>query len=63
MINPVLIRIVLSLALGALVGIERERRARGELVEGMRTFMLITVLGTLTAYFSDIIFLIYSNRK
>jgi len=48
-------KIVLSLALGALVGIEREKRGKGELVEGIRTFILVSLLGTLSGYFSEIL--------
>lgn len=48
-------KILLSLAIGALVGIERERRGSGELVEGFRTFMLISLLGTLTGFLTDLL--------
>lgn len=46
-------KILLSLALGALVGIEREKRGKGELPEGLRTFVLVCLLGFLSALFSD----------
>lgn len=46
-------KLLISLAIGALVGIEREMRGRGELVEGIRTFILISLLGTLSGYFSE----------
>jgi len=55
MTPDILIKLLLSLALGALVGIERERRGTGELVEGMRTFMLVSFFATLSAYFADIL--------
>jgi uncharacterized membrane protein (DUF4010 family) len=48
-------KIVLSLAIGALVGIEREKRGRGELAEGLRTFMLVCLFGVLSGVFSDIL--------
>jgi uncharacterized membrane protein (DUF4010 family) len=51
MITDLIIKLILSLALGALIGIERERRGAGELVEGMRTFMLLSFFATLSAYF------------
>lgn len=49
-------KILLSLAIGALIGIERERRAKGELLAGVRTFMLVCMLGVLTSYLSDIFY-------
>jgi uncharacterized membrane protein (DUF4010 family) len=55
MIPEIFSKIVLSLALGALVGIEREKRGKGELVAGIRTFMLVSLLGTLSGYFSQIL--------
>jgi uncharacterized membrane protein (DUF4010 family) len=54
MFTDVFIKLILSIALGALIGIERERRGKGELVEGMRTFILISFLATLSAYFSEL---------
>lgn len=51
--TDLIIKLVLSLALGALIGIERERRAKGEVVEGLRTFMLVAFFGTLSAYFAE----------
>src|SRR3989338_619917 len=50
------IKIILSLVLGALVGLERElsiKMSNKKNFAGLRTFMLITVLGTFTAYISD----------
>jgi len=52
--SSLLYKFVLSLLLGALVGIEREKRGRGELIEGLRTFMLVCFLGTVSGYFSEI---------
>ena len=46
------IKIVLSLAMGALIGIERQRRWKGELAQGLRTFTIVCMLGTLSGYFS-----------
>lgn len=54
MSTDILIKLLLSLALGALIGIERERKGKGELVEGMRTFILVSFLATLSAYFGEI---------
>ena len=53
MATDLIIKLILSLALGALIGIERERRGAGELVEGMRTFMLLSFFATLSAYFFE----------
>lgn len=54
MISDLIIKLVLSLALGALIGIERERRSGGEKIEGMRTFMLLSFFATLAAYFAQV---------
>ncbi len=51
-------RFAIALALGALIGLEREYaryRKRGHDFAGIRTFPLITLLGALTAYFADTI--------
>jgi uncharacterized membrane protein (DUF4010 family) len=48
-------KIILSLIIGALVGIEREKRGKGELAEGLRTFMLVCLFGFLSGLFSDIL--------
>jgi uncharacterized membrane protein (DUF4010 family) len=48
-------KIILSLAIGALVGIEREKRGKGELAEGLRTFMLVCLFGFLSGLFSDML--------
>ncbi|MBN2422721.1 DUF4010 domain-containing protein [Candidatus Woesearchaeota archaeon] len=50
-------RFLISLALGALIGIEREKtqQARKQRdIAGIRTFMIISLLGTITAYLSSI---------
>ena len=52
MVEDIFLKIVLSLAIGALVGIEREQRAKGEVAQGIRTFMLSSLLGFLSTYFS-----------
>ena len=47
----------LSLALGALIGIEREKSQqlhKGTDFAGVRTFMMMTFLGTLSAYVSSL---------
>ena len=46
--QTLLIRLGIALGLGLLVGLQRERK--GEELAGIRTFALITVLGTLMAY-------------
>jgi len=55
MLTDVIVKLILSLALGALIGIEREKHGKGELIEGMRTFMLVSFLATLSAYFSEVL--------
>ena len=50
----ILFEILLSLALGALIGIERERRAKGEIFAGVRTFMFVSLFGYLTAFLTKI---------
>ena len=40
---------LLSIALGALIGIEREKRSRGKFFAGVRTFTLASLFGYLTA--------------
>jgi uncharacterized membrane protein (DUF4010 family) len=48
-------KILLALALGALIGIERERRKiREEVFAGVRTFMLTCLFGLLTGYLSQL---------
>ncbi len=54
MVELIFQKILLSLAIGALVGLERERRAKGETVAGFRTFMLVTLFGLLSGYMSGI---------
>ncbi|MEM5802035.1 MAG: DUF4010 domain-containing protein [Candidatus Aenigmatarchaeota archaeon] len=49
-------KILLSLAIGALIGLERERRARGrEFFAGVRTFMLVALFGLLSGFLSQLI--------
>jgi uncharacterized membrane protein (DUF4010 family) len=45
--------ILLSIAIGALIGIERQRRARGEVFAGIRTFMLVSLFGYLSAFLTS----------
>jgi uncharacterized membrane protein (DUF4010 family) len=48
-------KILLALAIGALIGIERERRRiREEIFAGVRTFMLTCLFGLLTGYLSQL---------
>lgn len=53
-----ILNFLISLAIGALIGIERERKhpKQGEFA-GIRTFILIALFGTISAYLSDF----YSN--
>lgn len=53
MATDIFIKLILSLSLGALIGIERERKGKGEHIEGMRTFMLVSFLATLSSYFAE----------
>ncbi len=46
-------RIALALAMGILIGVERERRAKGEIVAGVRTFTLTCLFGVLSSYLSQ----------
>lgn len=48
-------KILLSLAIGALIGLERQRRARGEIFAGIRTFMLVCLFGLLVGYLSGLL--------
>jgi uncharacterized membrane protein (DUF4010 family) len=52
--QELLIKIVVALALGALVGIEREKRLGGKVFAGFRTFMLTCLFGLLSAYLSSL---------
>jgi len=52
MIPDIFLKIVLSLGVGALVGVEREQKGKGELAQGIRTFMLASLFGMLSSYFS-----------
>ncbi|NPA53248.1 MAG: MgtC/SapB family protein, partial [Aquificae bacterium] len=48
-----LIKLAFALVTGLLIGLERERRSKQETFAGIRTFPLISILGTLTAYIND----------
>lgn len=48
-----ILKFLIALALGALIGIERERKKEGAEFAGVRTFILIAILGTLSAYLSQ----------
>ncbi|MEM7826487.1 MAG: DUF4010 domain-containing protein [Candidatus Aenigmatarchaeota archaeon] len=52
MVPEVFLKFVLSLGIGALIGIEREQRGKGEFAQGVRTFILASLLGTISAHFS-----------
>jgi uncharacterized membrane protein YhiD involved in acid resistance len=47
--EELLIKILISLALGALIGIEREKRMK-ESFAGFRTFMLVCLFGLISSY-------------
>jgi len=51
--QALLLKAVISVLIGALIGIEREHRAKGEIFAGFRTFMLVSLFGFLTGYFSE----------
>ncbi|MGC9059080.1 MAG: MgtC/SapB family protein [Candidatus Aenigmatarchaeota archaeon] len=51
--QELLIKIIIALALGALVGIEREKRLGGKVFAGFRTFMLVCLFGLLSSYLSS----------
>ncbi|MCS7094000.1 MAG: MgtC/SapB family protein [Candidatus Aenigmarchaeota archaeon] len=48
-----LLKFVMALMMGAIIGIERERRAKGVLFAGFRTFMLVCSLGFISALVSS----------
>lgn len=48
-----LYRILFSIGLGLLIGLEREYKAKEEIFAGVRTFPLISLIGTLSAFVSD----------
>ncbi len=56
-VNPanqkLIIDIVFSLLLGLIIGLEREHRTKKEVFAGIRTFPLISILGTLSAFIYD----------
>ena len=49
-----MLKILISLALGALIGIERERRMK-ESFAGFRTFMLVCLFGFISSYLSSVV--------
>jgi uncharacterized membrane protein (DUF4010 family) len=51
--EELLVKILISLALGALIGIEREKRMK-ESFAGFRTFMLVCLFGLISSYLSNI---------
>ena len=52
--EELLLKIAISLALGAIIGIEREKRMK-ETFAGFRTFMLACLLGLVSSYLSQIL--------
>jgi uncharacterized membrane protein (DUF4010 family) len=52
--EELLLKILISLALGALIGIERERRMK-ESFAGFRTFMLVCLFGFISSYLSSVV--------
>ena len=52
--EELLLKIAISIALGAIIGIEREKRMR-ETFAGFRTFMLACLLGVISSYLSQIL--------
>ena len=48
-----ILKFLIALALGALIGIERERKQEGAEFAGIRTFILISIMGTISAYLSQ----------
>lgn len=51
--ESLILRVLISLGIGALIGIERERRRKGVEFAGIRTFMLMALLGTLSVFVSE----------
>ncbi len=49
-----LTKLVFSLFTGLLIGLEREHRSQQETFAGIRTFPLISILGTLTGFINDV---------
>ena len=52
---PLLQKILISLAIGSLIGIERESRSKHELIAGVRTFSLISLFGLVCGLLSDML--------
>lgn len=49
----ILYKIVFSIGIGFLIGLEREYKAKEDIFAGIRTFPLISLLGTISAFVSD----------
>ncbi|WP_457644091.1 MgtC/SapB family protein [Persephonella sp.] len=47
-------KIIFSLSAGLIIGLEREHRTKEETFAGIRTFPLISIMGTLSAYINDV---------
>ena len=47
-------KILFSLSTGLIIGLEREHRTKEETFAGIRTFPLISIMGTLSAYINDV---------
>ena len=54
MFNNLLFKIILSLGLGGLIGIDRERRYKGY-PAGIRTSALLSLLGLLSSFISELL--------
>jgi len=52
--EEILLKVAISLALGAIIGIEREKRMK-ESFAGFRTFMLACLLGFISSYISNLL--------
>lgn len=48
-----IVKFLISIAIGALIGLERERKNQPNEFAGLRTFILIAILGTLSAYITQ----------
>ncbi len=48
-----LIKIIISLTLGLIIGLEREHKAKTEAFAGIRTFPLVSILGCISAFLSE----------
>jgi len=52
-VETLTLKLAFSLAVGFLIGLEREYRMKEDIFAGIRTFPLISLLGTLSAYIYD----------